>query len=189
MLERVQVLGILISRTTGEESYEEAIEESNRLLLNRMLAAIFASTFLLTCIPQHKESRIDRSFSLKNKNSDHRASYLPITSKTDASQPRQKMEVPLPSFLVLFFSPTQKVSAKKMPSFISLIQYMDLKHFLLWIILPLVGMATRWFLRNVSGTDNLHGKLSFSPKALPKSSTTFYLLQSTSYCGLANLSF
>jgi len=68
-----------------------------------------------------------------------------------------------------------------MPAFISFVQYMDLKHFLLWFVIPLVGMATRWGLRKVTGTDNLHGEFSSPRRLFPdyQQSSTFYYKRHT----------
>jgi hypothetical protein len=46
----------------------------------------------------------------------------------------------------------------------ALIHYMDLKHFVSWIVVPLVAAATQWGLRKLVGADHLDGKSSCPPK-------------------------
>ena len=52
---------------------------------------------------------------------------------------------------------------REMASLTSFVRYMDLEHFLFWIVITL---PTRMGFRNFTGTDNMHGRLSSSPPQL-----------------------
>jgi hypothetical protein len=80
-------------------------------------------------------------------------------------------------FLFIFFSlhPDRERIFTMMP-LTSLVQYLTLKNFVLYVLLPLVGMVVRWACRWLVGVDKLDSKFTNSPLDLPSSSTTLHLL-------------
>jgi hypothetical protein len=79
-------------------------------------------------------------------------------------------------FLLFFFLSPQPEKQMKMSPLSFLVHYMDLKHFLLWIFVPLIGVVARWGARTLVGAVNHDGEFSSSLRALHSSSTYFHLL-------------
>lgn len=53
-----------------------------------------------------------------------------------------------------------------------LVHFVDLKHFLLWVVVPVVSSACTWGLRRLVGVDRLEGRFSSSLQALLDPSAT-----------------